>query len=151
MAGNFTGKFDAVDFLTTRRNKLPLSQDQLQHFQPFMVMKFVSMSSQFGSRDWKILMACNTLSWHRLPRDIQAMAWTTFDGRSFQGPWKLPKGGSGAKKDDSIIEKISVVYECSHNDAESMLNFKLIDIAKVESLYEKIADPDSIKFRGKHA
>jgi len=136
--------FDSFLFLRDRASSIEPSVEQLANFDMYMTQMALSMSKPYKH----VCNKTNTRAFFGLPKDIQCLAFTTLDGKYLYGKWNKSKRTASQERDE-IIEKVIKLYDCSSNEAKSFLAHGLIDLDKMDELYTRIHDPDSIKFRKK--
>jgi hypothetical protein len=134
-------KFDAFTFLANRKRGIEPTPEDLDTFDPFMTQMVLSMKGYHN-----IIDRLNTKEFFDLPKSIQCMAYTSFDGYSLYAPWKKAKAGKKNKKDDDI-HMIMKIYDLSRSEAESCIQFNTVDMDEVTELYCKIYEPEKINFR----
>lgn len=139
-------KFNHFQFLKDRAQRIEPSEEDLAEFNLFMTQMALSMDKRFIDVCDRI----NTEQFYKLPKNIQCMAFTSFDGVSIDMRWKKAKAGSGKQRSDQI-EMIMSVFNLSYNEAESCLNFGTVDMTEVEELYARLYDTKEIKFRSPRA
>ena len=134
-------KFDAFAFIRNRQYNKQLTQEELETFEPFMAQMVLSMKGFHN-----ILDKLNTKEFFDLPKNIQCLAYTSFDGYEVMAPWKKTKVGKKDTKTESI-DKLMKLYNISRSEAESCLQFNTVDMDEVDELYCKIYEPEKINFR----
>ena len=137
-------KFDSFQFLSDRAHSIEPTEEQKSSFDMFMTQMALSMVKSHKH----ICNKTNTRNFFALPKEIQCMAFTTLDGKSLYGKWNKARKSSTSERDE-LVEKVVTLYDCTYNEARSFLSQGLIDLEKMDELYTKIHDPDSIKFRKK--
>lgn len=136
--------FDYFSFMHNRRASIEPTEDEKREFNLYMSQMVLSMDTRKSVIN--ILDKINTKEFFSLPNEIQCMAFTTFDGIALNLKWKKSKAGS-QESHKEYIEKIMKVYNLSHNDAESCIRFKTINLDELDELYTRIYEPETIKFR----
>jgi hypothetical protein len=138
MANNF----NHFDFMKDRKAGLPVSEEDMKSINLFMVQMVLSMDNSYIDDINDI----NTTEFFRLPKKIQAQAFSSYNGKNIDTSWKKSKGSTVSKKEETL-EKVMQVYDMSRNEAESCLLFKTVDLDEVEELYQLLYDNKSINFR----
>lgn len=135
-------KFNHFEFLKNRKFSIEPSPEDLKEFNLFMTQMALSMDSRYNN----ICDALNTEQFFKLPKNIQCLAFTSFDGVSFDMRWKKAKAGSTKTIKDQIFMVMSV-FDLSYNEADSCIKFGTVDMKEVEELHAKLFDNKSINFR----
>lgn len=134
--------FDYFAFVNARKHSIAPTEEDLKEFNLYMTQMVLSMDIRFID----VLNKMNTKEFFSLPKNIQCMAFTSFDGVNIDTSWKKSKASTKAGHIE-LIDKIMKVYNMSHNEAESCVKFRTIDIAELEDLYTRIYEPETIKFK----
>ena len=134
--------FDYFKFMKGRFSSVQPTEEDLKEFNLYMCQMVLSMDKRFLPHLQKI----NTISFFDLPKNIQCLAFTSFDGVNIDTSWKKAKASTKADRKDTI-EKIMKVYNMSRNEADSCIKFKTIDLDELDDLYTRLFEPETIKFR----
>lgn len=134
-------KFNPFEFLKNRKQRIQPTEEEFDTFDPYMTQMALSMKGYVS-----VLDRINTTEFFNLPKDIQCLAYTSFDGYDLSAPWKKSKKTAVEKKDD-YIHKIMTLYKMSRSEAESCLHYKTVDLEEVDELYTRIYEPEKINFR----
>jgi len=137
-------RFSPFSFIDDRLANLPINDSDKKNFELYNVQRYLSTDKRLSN----IVCNFNTTYYYALPKDIQAMAMTAFNGKKLNVRWYFPKVGSNDEKNKNI-EKIMMVYDMSYNSVISCLKFGTIDMEKVNDLYTKIYENSTIKFKNK--
>lgn len=138
MASNF----NHFEFMKERRAGLPLTEEDLHSFNLFMVQMVLSMDNAFIDD----LKSINTPAFFRLPKKIQALAFTSYNKHPIDTSWKKSKSNIIDEKEDDI-NKVMQVYDMSRNEAISCIQFGTVDLSEVNDLYDRLFENKNITFR----
>lgn len=136
--------FDQFTFLRNREAKLPLTQEERETFTLWPTLVAMSMSKADNMP--LILDKMNTLGFSRLPKELQAVCITQFDGKKLSGQWQKQKETSKKVKKEYIL-RICKIFDCSENDAKSAIDNNRYDENVINDLYERLYETENIKFR----
>ena len=134
-------KFNPFDFLKNRTRSIPPSQEELDNFEPFMTQMALSMASGME----KVLENINTEAFFKLSKKQQCLMYTALDGYNLYGVWQKAKKKDKEAADKTLKEKIIKLFNCSDHQADNYLKYKLLDIDRLEGLYQQIYEPETIK------
>ena len=109
--------YSPFTFLGNRKKSVPPNEGEIEGFDVFMTQKVLSMSG-----NWNISDYTNTLAFFNLPKRIQCLAYTSFDGNYIPVKWKLAKKAKTELTEENITY-IMGKYHVSRNDAISCIAF----------------------------
>ena len=92
-----------------------------------------------------IIEKLNTESFYKLSKKTQCMAFTSLDGKNLMGPWQKTKKTTKKEATKELKERITKLFNCSDHQAENYINYELVDKKKINDLYERIYEPESVK------
>ena len=72
------------------------------------------------------------------------MAFTQLDGRYMYGKWQKAKATTTESKKD-YVNKMCKLFDCSENEAKSLIENKIYDEKRINNLYEMAYEPEKIK------
>lgn len=136
------GNFNHFEFLKDREYAIKPSESDLVDFNLYMIQMALSMDSRFNH----ICDAINTEHFFKLPKNIQCLAFTSFNGVSFDMRWKKSKAGSVKLIKDQVL-MVMEVFDLSYNEADSCIKFGTVDMNEVQELHEQIYNNKAINFR----
>lgn len=134
--------FNHFEFLKDRQYAIEPSEDDLADFNLYMTQMALSMDSRFNH----VCDAINTEQFFKLPKNIQCLAFTSFDGVVFDMRWKKAKAGSTKAIKDQV-SMVMEVFDLSYNEADSCIKFGTVDMKEVEELHAQIYNNKAINFR----
>lgn len=133
-------RFNPFDFLGERTKCIPPTQEQQESFDFWSTL--VAFSMVPGSVP--VCDAINTIGFSRLPKKFQCMAFTQLDGRYMYGKWQKAKATTTESKKD-YVNKMCKLFDCSENEAKSLIENKIYDEKRINNLYEMAFEPEKIK------
>lgn len=139
---DMASNFNHFDFMKERRSGLPVTEEDIQSFNLYMVQMVLSMDNNYIDDINDI----NTTEFFRLPKKIQALAFTSYNRKEIDTSWKKSKSNVVADKEETI-NKVMRVYDMSRNEAVSCIHFGTVDLDEVDSLYDRLFENKNINFR----
>ena len=150
-------KFSPFDFIKNRRDGVEPTITDFEEFDCFMTTLVLSMrkstlcysngnpipGTHLPMED--LLDDANSIAFSRLSKRQQCMAFTSLDGNNLYGKWAKPKKKrSAGNKHTDMVDKIMAVFDCSMNDAESYIEFGIINEKELQNTYDVLFDPNAI-------
>ena len=131
--------FDPFRFLDERRQGLPVSELDKAEFLPFNTVQAVSMDPNLR----KVAHEFNEISFHHLPKDIQAMAFQGLNRVRMDTRWCNAKTSAMKEKKEQVDHAMAVT-RLSHNDVKYAMKYGLLDMDAIEERYLRIYDPGKL-------
>ena len=131
--------FNAFDFLKARAKGLPVTETEKTDFAPYIVVQAVSMDPKMR----KVAHEFNEISFHHLPRDIQAMAFQGLNRVRMDTRWCNARTSAMKEKKEQVDHAMAVTG-LSHNDVKYAMKYGLLDMDDIEERYLRIYDPGKL-------
>jgi hypothetical protein len=143
-------RFDCFRFLSDRKDGIVPSNDDMDTFDLFQTNRAFSMSANDPRyRDIKVKIDLidkfDALSFHRLEKKHQCMAYTALNDMFCQGRWIFPKKeASNQTKISDLIDKLCKIFDCGDSTAREWLRRKLYTPEEIDMMYTYLFDRDSL-------
>jgi len=134
-------KFITSQYLRNRKLCIPVSSEEIDGFNLFTVNMYLSMLNSMEP----VVDKTNTKGFRLLDKETQCKAFTSLDGKNLIGKWCKSKKTQKKENINILKERICKVYDCSEHQAENYIEFDLIDAKKLNELYDRIFEPESLK------
>jgi len=134
-------KYNPFDFLKNRKICIPPTEEEKQGFNLFMTIMAMSMAKGVNN----ILEKLNTESFYKLPKKTQCMAFTSLDGKNLMGTWQKSRKTSKTEAKSELKERITKLFNCSEHQAENYIKYELIDEKKINDLYQRLYEPETVR------
>ena len=113
--------YDPFRFMDERQAGNLVSEADCTEFQMFNTCRSLSMEPKMR----KYVHILNALQFQKLPRDLQARAFNTFNGMQLNLKWIRAKTGQVREKED-FIDHVMKITGMSRNCVKSMRHFQRI-------------------------
>jgi len=139
------GSFSPFTFLRNRELCIPLTQEEMDTFALWPTQVAISMARGMS----QVIGKTNTTSFFKLPKKYQCMALTSLNGYGLRGAWQKYKKKQKSKSSNDLVEKVVRLFDCSENEARNYVDFNLINEKKMNILYQRVFEPNTVKIRKK--
>lgn len=135
-------KFDPFRFMNERQAGNQVTEADCRDFQMFNTCRNLSMDL----RTRKYVTVLNDLQAQKLPKDLQARAFNTFNGMNLNLRWCRAKTEAIREKED-FINHMMQVTGMSRNCVKNALRFGFVDKDRIEEVYMRRYEPEKLAER----
>ena len=134
-------KFNPFDFINNREKSIEPTIDELENFNNFSTMTYLSMFPRYTEIANRIF---NTMQFSKLSKQHQCIAYTSLNGNHFPYVQYIKKGSSSKKVPKETIEKLCKLFNSTFKEVSRMIDDKFIDIDKALDLYAEYYEPNTL-------
>ncbi len=131
--------YDPFRFMDERQAGNLVSEADCTEFQMFNTCRYLSMEPKMR----KYVHILNDLQFQKLPRDLQARAFNTFNGMQLNLKWTRAKTGQVREKED-FIDHVMKITGMSRNCVKAALRYGYVDRDEIEEAYMRRYEPEKM-------
>lgn len=135
-------KYNPFDFMAARQRGELVTEEDCNEFQMYNTCRYLSMEPRMR----KYVHVLNDLQAQKLPKDLQARAFNTFNGVPLNLRWTRAKTEAVREKEE-FIDHAMQITGMSRNCVKAALKNRLMDKDLIEEAYIKKFEPDKLRDR----
>ena len=131
--------YNPFQFMAERQEGKLVSEVDCNEFQMFNTCRHLSMEPKMR----KYVHILNDLRFQKLPKDIQARAFNTFNGMQLNLRWTRPKTVVVREKEE-FIDHVMKITGMSRNCVKAALRYGYVDKEEIEEAYMRRYEPEKM-------
>jgi len=129
--------YDPFRFMEERKEGRQVTETDCNEFQMYNTCRYLSMDTRMR----KYVRVLNDLQFQKLPKDLQARAFNTFNGMGLNLKWTRAKTGATREKEE-FIDHMMKIAGMSRNCVKAALRYGFVDKDEIEEAYMRKYEPE---------
>jgi hypothetical protein len=134
--------YDPFRFMDDRKAGTQVSEADCNEFQMYNTCRYLSMDTRMR----KYVKVFNDIQFQKLPKDLQARAFNTFNGMDLNLRWTRAKTGATRNKED-FIDHMMKITGMSRNCVKAAIRYGYVDKDEIEEAYMRKYEPEKMIVR----
>ena len=129
--------YDPFRFMDERKEGKQVTEADCNEFQMYNTCRYLSMDTRMR----KYVRVLNDLQFQKLPKDLQARAFNTFNGMDMNLKWTRAKTSAVREKEEFIDHMIKITG-MSRNCVKAAIRYGYVDRDEIEEAYMRKYEPE---------
>lgn len=131
--------YDPFRFMDERKEGKQVTEADCNEFQMYNTCRYLSMDPRMR----KYVKVLNDLQFQKLPKDLQARAFNTFNGMDMNLKWTRAKASAVREKED-FIDHMMKITGMSRNCVKAAIRYGYVDRDEIEEAYMRKYEPEQM-------
>ena len=131
--------YDPFRFMDERKEGKQVTEADCNEFQMYNTCRYLSMDTRMR----KYVRVLNDLQFQKLPKDLQARAFNTFNGMDMNLKWTRAKTGAVREKEE-FIDHMMKITGMSRNCVKAAIRYGYVDRDEIEEAYMRKYEPEQM-------
>lgn len=131
--------YDPFRFMDERKEGKQVTEADCNEFQMYNTCRYLSMDTRMR----KYVRVLNDLQFQKLPKDLQARAFNTFNGMDLNLKWTRAKTGAVREKEE-FIDHMMKITGMSRNCVKAAIRYGYVDRDEIEEAYMRKYEPEQM-------
>lgn len=131
--------YDPFRFMDERKEGKQVTEADCNEFQMYNTCRYLSMDTRMR----KYVRVLNDLQFQKLPKDLQARAFNTFNGMDMNLKWTRAKT-SAVREKEEFIDHMMKITGMSRNCVKAAIRYGYVDRDEIEEAYMRKYEPEQM-------
>ena len=131
--------YDPFRFMDERKEGKQVTEADCNEFQMYNTCRYLSMDTRMR----KYVRVLNDLQFQKLPKDLQARAFNTFNGMDMNLKWTRAKT-SAVREKEEFIDHMMKITGMSRNCVKAAIRYGYVDRDEIEEAYMRKYEPEKM-------
>jgi hypothetical protein len=131
--------YDPFRFMDERKEGKQVTEADCNEFQMFNTCRYLSMDPNMR----RYVRVLNDLQFQKLPKDLQARSFNSFNGMNLNLRWTRAKTGAVREKEE-FIDHVMKITGMSRNCVKAAIRYGQVDRDEIEEAYMRKYEPEAM-------